>query len=98
MQSDSTPNPGTTPDNRSITDLWRHAGALGKAFQADRSRADIGRPYIETLHELWGRLAAIADQRNQAAIAANAHLEHPHLAWDEQAAVFTTGRFEGRAR
>jgi hypothetical protein len=98
VQSDSPPEAGATPDNRSITDLWRHAGALGDAFQADRSRADIGRPYIETLHELRGRLAAIADQRNQATIRVHAQVEHPHLAWDEQAAVFTTGRFEGRAR
>ena len=33
-----------------------------------------------------------------AVIREHAQVEHPHPAWDEQAAVFTTGRFEGRAR
>ena len=60
MQSDSPPDPGTTPDNRSLTDLWREAGERGDAWHADRSRADLGRPYIATLNEFWERLDTVA--------------------------------------
>ena len=59
-QSVSPPDSGTTPDTRSLTDLWRDVGT--------------------TIRE-------------------HAQVEHPQVAWDDQAAVFTTGRFaEGRAR
>jgi hypothetical protein len=99
VQSDSPPDTGTTPDSRSLTDLWRDLGTRGDAWHADRSRADLGRPYFATLSQFYDRLAAIAGQRNQATIREHAQVEHPHQAWDAQAAVFTTGRFaEGRAR
>ena len=99
MQSDSPPEAGTTPDTRSLTDLWRDLGTLGDAWRRDYSNADNGRAYIDTRDVFHDRLENIADQRNQATIRAHAQVEHPHLAWNEQAAVFTTGRFaEGRAR
>lgn len=86
MQSDSPPDPGTTPDNRSITDLWRDSLQLR------------GGARVDVVNEMYSRINAIVDQREQATIRAHAHLEPPHLEWDQQAAVFTTGRFEGWTR
>jgi hypothetical protein len=84
-QSDS-PTP-TSHDPRSLTDLWRDVTkAHGEHAQAAAVRA-FGR-----------RLDDIAARHDQTEIADHAQLEHPHLPWNDQAAVFTTGEFAERAR
>ena len=83
MQSDSPQDPGATPDTRSLTDLWRDLGRIDDP---------------NAFNNFQRRLHQVADLHTQAVARDHAQVEHPEVAWDAHAAVFTTGRFEGRAR
>jgi hypothetical protein len=98
VQSDSPLDPGTTPDTRSLADLWRDLGSFYEDWSGTVARPAQFREFTDTRTEFSDRMTAIADRRNQAAIREHAQVEHPGVAWDAQAAVFTTGRFEGRTR
>lgn len=100
MQSDSTHDPGTTPDTRSLTDLWRDAKDRldawdARGFSPLRDDASAG-----ALEALYQRMDEVADRRDTVqTIRDHAQVEHPDVAWDDQATTFATGRFaEGRAR
>lgn len=65
MQSDSTPDPGTTPDSKSLTDLWREYHAADLACPADRfhllpdehkAYQEATTRFFERLDEVQGRL------------------------------------------
>jgi hypothetical protein len=98
-QSVSPPDPGSTSDSRPLTDLYRGLNEASRAWRdADYAPAE-GRPYAEAWEAFRDRLRDIGARLNHAAIREHAQVEHPGVAWDEQGAVFTTGRFaEGRAR
>lgn len=53
---------------------------------------------LDRLGDAWVAGDTARGDRILAEINGHAQAEHPHLAWDEQAAVFTTGQFEGRTR
>jgi hypothetical protein len=87
------------PDDKSLTDLWRDLGTTGVAWQRSGFAPAEGKAVIEARNQFDERLDAVAVARLQAATREHAQVEHPELAWDAQAAVFTTGQFaEGRAR
>jgi hypothetical protein len=99
VQSDSPPDTGTTPDSRSLTDLWRELGSFYEDWSGTVTAPAQFAEFIDTRTEFSDRMTAVADRRNQAAIREHAQIEHPAVAWDAQAAVFTTDRFaEGRTR
>jgi hypothetical protein len=99
VQSVSPHDPGTTPDSRSLTDLYRGLNAAADTWRDSDYAPSEGLPYAEAWEAFRDRLSGIGVRRDQATIRELAQVEHPELAWDAQAAVFTTGRFaEGRAR
>jgi hypothetical protein len=99
VQSDSPHDPGTTPDTRSLTDLWRDLGSFYEDVRATASDPARHKEYEATRTAYFDRVESIARRYNQATIREHALVEHPGVAWDDQAAVFTTGRFaEGRTR
>lgn len=56
MQSDSTHDPGTTPDSRSLTDLWRDVIATGDAWEhAPHSDPELHRAYHDSCNTFWER-------------------------------------------
>lgn len=112
MQSDSPPEAGTTPDTRTVSEqIEQVIDRYGSTEAAHQILARIDQPlsleqiaYIGERVDgpVLARLDVRVRERQAAihgAIREHAQVEHPHLAWDAQAAVFTTGRFaEGRAR
>lgn len=97
MQSDSPRDPGTTPDTKSLTDLYRDVTRTGDAWYAGDNTVDLDNVH-EALGEFWQRMHSLADRHTADTIRDHAQVEHPEQAWDAQAATFTTGRFEGRTR
>ena len=110
MQSDSTHDPGTTPDDdRQAAEAARtEMRRIGKlAVERDLTSAErlaLGDALATQNAYLWSSNVRVEDwvrggRTPAEEISAHAQVEHPELAWDAQAAVFTTGRYaEGRAR
>lgn len=60
MQSDSTHDPGTTPDTRSLTDLWRDIRTGYDTWARVDSAASLA-TLNATRDQFWKRISSVGD-------------------------------------
>jgi len=84
MKSVSNPTSGTTPDPRSLTDLWREFDASICDHMRNGASPERDRAYFEANVKFLQRLDAVADRYQTVNMIRELAEVEPEFAWDRE--------------